>query len=1590
MSSRQAKKKESGHRLSSAMGQTPRDLSSVVANALGASVEFKKGRSSMWPEWNEADINAEKWDTGKAGKEKDKTGKSPGLHFFDDPEGKIELPANLKIHSWKRPHEFITSVSPVVVKDETSCDLLSSNEHLIGSELMRWIISEVSAVWRIYNENLTDSKATSAEPPVLAWKPWEHIYALCKAVKGHMPLYNSYGKYIVKLYWMGCWRKVVVDDTLPFNEDDKLLLPATTCEAELWPMLLSKAIIKLASVDTNGFAKRELGEFTVLHALTGWLPEVIPLQNDSLNEVWELLKRIVPEFKLPNDEKDESKLIRAEDKSRDNKLADVKLEIPVPIIIKPSEKNSKEKADSKDGGKKKGDKEKNRSASHSARPPSELSNPLQQSLQEFTSVTFAPQMVVYASYLPLHLSEQKISILGQMADSSENLRHYGLSHIHNHPVLVSRTRSCPLVAPPKPPPLPRWKLIRQKKDINITDEAKEISHVPLSHPAEYTAPHLPSPALYSKDPGLHRRRNTDKMKPVEKKPDQFVEIITPFLNIRLNPLSVPSEGQTVNTTSRRSSLVTSSLASVDEAEEIVQKCTTDIREDVGFNAGNEPQQISSSLQENLTDGFKDIVTGDGQTTNGSGQAPNIIEKDTAVEIKQVTKQTWMEFSDFGRCFQTLYIFHKPNTYPYTCQKTDFIVKTADDRDRGTYFLFVDNLRPTEILVSFSALTRWGDSLGKPDAGSQKGILTAEQFSWKSLVNGPVILKLHTYVTKAAMISLPPGRHVLRFTASSPLGHHIHLCSTVPFVFGDEETVMPYLDKESYRFMDQATIIVRAVLTVMHNFSNGSDLPKALKDLDITLYPQQIREKGYTEEHFKAFHAALWHLMTEAMGNKVTDELVFAFRVFTMDFSTILTPQSNFVQDTKPEIPSSWQDRTSTSVELAASSKLQAWWRGLFYRKCLNGRKPETKENIIVKGIFDKIVAAVELNPEQYGINLLRYMFKHSAASHKYPCYADERYRIAFADYAVSYPDQPVNSWFVVFREVFHVPEDMLIVPKIYTNLQACLLHVINNDTLEEIPRVCNKVAPFLYTKNMKGYTFIAEAHAGEFSVASGKWRLRLIRACNPLLSLSRDTVNSAFSIKEIRDYYIPNKKEIIFRYAIKAAKDHIATIQVQTYKSDAFIKIQILDNDEEVVSATGKGQALIPAFCFISNERPLSSYSSKSQALVSGTKKGRISSGGSQKNKTSSRPGSIAETQHSSENETAEEKVLSPQPTHKYIVQATVLYRSWVLTESQIAFVQTLKQLEKQEMKEKNEEITAETLNSSESLKSAGTPKTAKKGKEKIAEKFEKEKSGKDKDRERLQSTPVSRPESQAQQQNDLNKPFWILRFVSETSEADTLEVKKDTERIDEIRALKQAWELAEPGRAVKALQSRLHFVNKYIQKASTDLQENVPQNDQISEQEDVALTSKIQEPQSSEQQVPTPKAELEPFDLSPFIRCRQSEPILRDEQIVQQQALQKAEEIRQFRQIKEEILKQREHEQNARNLQKQNVLQMYEDLQISLDRAREQFLSSQDAYRRKLLEAENTKQDASATEEATGHLEEGKKTHSAQKRKSAKSGKKK
>lgn len=52
-----------------------------------------------------------------------------------------------------------------------------------------------------------------------------------------------------------------------------------------------------------------------------------------------------------------------------------------------------------------------------------------------------------------------------------------------------------------------------------------------------------------------------------------------------------------------------------------------------------------------------------------------------------------------------------------------------------------------------------------------------------------------------------------------------------------------------------------------------------------------------------------------------------------------------------------------------------------------------------------------------------------------------------------------------------------------------------------------------------------------------------------------------------------------------------------------------------------------------------------------------------------------------------------------------------------------------------------------------------------------------------------------------MTKPHWSLRVVVDQSRRESIDVTKDLERLDQIKAMKKGWEMAEPGRYAKVTQ---------------------------------------------------------------------------------------------------------------------------------------------------------------------------------------------
>nr|XP_006811496.1 PREDICTED: androglobin-like [Saccoglossus kowalevskii] len=1598
---------------------------SIAASVIGSTGESKRHKAVIWPEFSDNDINQEKWEVPHKTKEKEK-GKSPNLqHFFEDADGRIDMPPSLKqkVDHWKRPQDFILDKTPIVFDENaTDFDLMSTNEHIHDCELMRWIISQITTLWRI--TMVADPEAPSStmvSPPMNhMWKPWEHIYAMNKVGKGpHIPAYNPSGKYVVRLYWMGCWRKIIVDDTIPFDDNENMLLPSTTVQNELWPMLLTKAIIKVASLDYNGGSNNsEFGDVTIIHVLTGWLPETIPLQYGHIHQVWDLVKKLLPEFTLP--EPGEQKLPELDSMKKDGSKAEIEL------AGKDGKKDEKGGKDGKDKEKEKSDKpekpakekdhkedkkdkkDKDKDKDKDKRPGTQGEPGIDKDAI-LGDVSMGPQVAIFISYENPPKVPARVSLLGEMADASERLRQSGLSHVFPHPLLLTRTRSCPLVAPPPPPVVPAWKLIRQKK--------------------KKTTPHDQAP------------------EPEIKRPEQWIEVTSPYVNYKVSPIPIPTDTKRPKSSLSRgggsrpsTALMGEIMTEIDEdnpekMEELLQKLkeqekekpkeesppdnqkldfpkpdTPSIKDGKDGKKGakdekkdnkreksaaklekiEEPgkgRKLSSGLKrkesekapslksekmeksdkEKLTPIGKDpkdlkekdssLKPGDGDVdamslltetaskADGSSNEEQEEDDKEKEKVAPVQKDIWMHFEDFAKCFKTLYIFHKPNTYisnhkmsdlkklelmimqkqqagAQNVQPVNVKQKSAapggpapassmtaqtparqpfspspqhhhhqgQGDDRQPQYMFVDSLESSEIIISFSSLSRWFDPPPEPPKTAHSMI--RERKDRESDKDS---------VAASGGSLIEDRRHVLRFMMNAPLGYHIHLCSSTNLVFGDEETVMAYLTRESCRFVDHANQVMMSIKNAIQYFDDKDNFSEAMSKLAILHYP--VKEGVKSAMHnFEVFNEALYSTLRNALGENFTADMVFAWKAFNYDVITrnvlggVSSPGSR-PEDTHSESGATGASRKSakagrkresveavagnrepTEEEIAAAIEVQKHWRGFYVRKIRQAREPGCEENLQAKEHLLKSWALMESTWEQHALTLFRTIFKiDPELMPKFPFYQDEWNKISYSDYQGNYPDQPPNTWFVVFR------------------------------------------------------------------------------------------------------------------YSVKVTEDQIAAVQLSTSKSDVYILLQVLDNEVEVAKTTGKGHVVIPSFTFLrdrdsgedqpprrSSSRASQRGGSKLHTSVSGSSlssgKKRQESAGSGRGSRGSRRSSADLQRPDEEVDGGSDKEQEYKP-HKYIIQAKVLRKSWPLSESSWAFVQVLKDLEKSELKAIKDRPTS----APKSDKAATTvPKGGgggKKGKDK----------GKEKERDKLST---SRPPSQ---QFDISKPNWTLRVVLDQTPTEEIEIKKDTERQDEIRAMKQAWEAAEPGRALKAQASRAKFLAERMIKTQ-------PEDDEPTEPTEPTIEGPPKTPASEIDEnpadvillnepppPPAPKEILQVIDKTPFIRSTESEPRLLDDEEMNRQRAEQEQLIQQYKAFREEVLTWREEDRKRRNLTKEMQIQECEELQEKLDKARKGINTPREEFRQKFLEAERKRLEEIASQEAALKAEQEKSSPSPKGRKSAK-----
>ncbi|TGO92389.1 hypothetical protein BPOR_0004g00340 [Botrytis porri] len=183
---------------------------------------------------------------------------------------------------WKRPHER-DDVPSQMLRDVENTDILMNASKDI--DLVQDITTDCSVVASLCAGTARAGKGHSKVLDTIL-----HPYD----IKKQRPRSSKNGKYILRLQFNGCYRKVTIDDRLPASSSARNLhVVDRNNPMLLWPALIEKAYLKVR----GGYDFPGSNSGTDLWIMTGWIPEQIFLRSDEIQS--ELLwKRIYKSFEF--------------------------------------------------------------------------------------------------------------------------------------------------------------------------------------------------------------------------------------------------------------------------------------------------------------------------------------------------------------------------------------------------------------------------------------------------------------------------------------------------------------------------------------------------------------------------------------------------------------------------------------------------------------------------------------------------------------------------------------------------------------------------------------------------------------------------------------------------------------------------------------------------------------------------------------------------------------------------------------------------------------------------------------------------------------------------------------------------------------------------------------------------------------------------------------------------------------------------------------------------------------------------------------------------------------------------------------------
>lgn len=180
---------------------------------------------------------------------------------------------------WKRPLELMADEERRVDSEKLADNMMKANP---DCDLVQDMVTDCSVV-----------ASLSAAMPHLRPKEQTLLGSLMYPFDhdAFRPAVSANGKYVFRMQFNGCFRRVTIDDRLPAlsSSSRTLFVVDRRNDRLIWPALMEKAYLKVR----GGYDFPGSNSGTDLYVLTGWIPEQRFLHHDEfdIDRTWLTMKR---------------------------------------------------------------------------------------------------------------------------------------------------------------------------------------------------------------------------------------------------------------------------------------------------------------------------------------------------------------------------------------------------------------------------------------------------------------------------------------------------------------------------------------------------------------------------------------------------------------------------------------------------------------------------------------------------------------------------------------------------------------------------------------------------------------------------------------------------------------------------------------------------------------------------------------------------------------------------------------------------------------------------------------------------------------------------------------------------------------------------------------------------------------------------------------------------------------------------------------------------------------------------------------------------------------------------------------------------